>query len=476
MKDKGETKKHLLDELKLLRQRLAELEASEAERERTQRELPKINRALRAHSRCSESLIRSTSEEGLLKDICRIIVKMGGYRLAWVGFAEYNADKTVRPVAQMGFEDGYLDTVEITWADTRGPTGTAIRTGEPTIVRNIQTDPHYGPWRAEAGKRGYASSIALPLIADKQTFGTLNIYAAEPDAFDQEEVELLSRLANDLAYGILSLRTRAELKSTEQELRKHRDHLEELVAERTTELREATERLKRDLAERKRLERALAQRNKLNTLGAIAAEVAHEIRNPLVSIGGFTRRLQKKFPELAECDIILKECRRLEKILLRIRDYLKPVKIRPQECSVNTIVSGCVDLMSPETKRKMVTCQLDLGPEMAAAYVDRDILAQIFINLILNAVGAMEKGKTLFIKSFETDEDIQIEFKNLAPGPILKNPDLLFMPFSEGGESIGLPLCYRLLKDMGGLLSFSAENDYTVFTVFLPKVTQPSLL
>jgi hypothetical protein len=81
MKDKGETRKHLLDELKLLRHRLAELEASEAEREGAQRELPKINRALRAHSRCSESLIRSTSEEGLLKDICRIIVKMGGYRL-----------------------------------------------------------------------------------------------------------------------------------------------------------------------------------------------------------------------------------------------------------------------------------------------------------------------------------------------------------------------------------------------------------
>ncbi|MDH3930516.1 MAG: ATP-binding protein, partial [Deltaproteobacteria bacterium] len=288
--------------------------------------------------------------------------------------------------------------------------------------------------------------------------------------------ELLSKLADDLAYGILSLRTRAELKSTEQELRKHRDHLEELVAERTTELREATERLKRDLAERKRLERALAQRNKLNTLGAIAAEVAHEIRNPLVSIGGFTRRLQKKFPEVAEYDIILKECKRLEKILHRIRDYLKPVKIRPEECSVNTIVSGCVDLMSPETKRKMVTCQLDLGPEMAAAYVDRDILAQIFINLILNAVGAMEKGKTLFIRSFETDEDIQIEFKNMALGPMVKNPDLLFMPFSEGGESIGLPLCYRLLKDMGGLLSFALENGYTVFTVSLPKVTQPSLV
>jgi signal transduction histidine kinase len=124
----------------------------------------------------------------------------------------------------------------------------------------------------------------------------------------------------------------------------------------------------------------------------------------------------------------------------------------------------------------MVTCQLDLGSEMASAYVDRDILAQIFINLILNAVGAMEKGGILFIRSSETDEDIQIEFKNLATGPMVKNPDLLFMPFSEGGESIGLPLCYRLLKDMGGLLSFSAENGYTVFTVSLPKVTQLSLV
>ena len=158
MKNEGDTREQLLAELKLLRRRLATLETSEAERERVQQELHRINRALRAHSRCSESLMRSTSEESLLKDICRIIVKMGGYRLAWVGFAEHDADKTVRPVAQMGFEDGYLDTVKITWADTdrgRGPTGTAIRTGEPTIVRNIQTDPHYGPWRSEAGKRGF---------------------------------------------------------------------------------------------------------------------------------------------------------------------------------------------------------------------------------------------------------------------------------------------------------------------------------
>ena len=156
MIDKGETKKHLLDELKLLRQRLAELEASEAEREQAQRELHKINRAQRAHSRCSESLIRSTSEERLLKDICRIIVEMGGYRLAWVGFAEHDVDKTVRPAAQKGFEDGYLDTAEITWADTdrgRGPTGTAIRTGEPSIVRNILMLDLFGPWGAVAWMR-----------------------------------------------------------------------------------------------------------------------------------------------------------------------------------------------------------------------------------------------------------------------------------------------------------------------------------
>jgi len=229
-----------------------------------------------------------------------------------------------------------------------------------------------------------------------------------------------------------------------------------------------------DVTQRKQMEKAIVQREKLNTLGTMAAEVAHEIRNPLVSLGGFARRLQQKFPDLPECEVILQESQRLERILSRIRNYLKPVQIRPQGCSVNSIITHCVDLLSPETELRRITCKLKLYPGLSEVNTDPDILTQIFVNLILNAAEAMEKGGVLTIRTFESEQDLYIEFRNPAPEPEIKHPELLFMPFAEGGESIGLPLCYRLLKNMGGLLSYTSEGDHMAFTVSLPKASPPS--
>ena len=228
-----------------------------------------------------------------------------------------------------------------------------------------------------------------------------------------------------------------------------------------------------DVTERKQLQKAIVQREKLNTLGAIAAEVAHEIRNPLVSLGGFARRLQKKFPDMTECDVILQQSQRLEKILSRIRNYLNPVEIRPQECSVNSIIADSVGLLSPETEIRGLRCQLNLNPDLSDVITDPDILTQIFVNLILNAAEAMDNGGVLTIRTFESEQDLYIEFKNPSSEPEVKHPELLFMPFAEGGESIGLPLCYRLLRNMGGLLSYTSEKDHMVFTVSLPKSVRP---
>jgi PAS domain S-box-containing protein len=224
-----------------------------------------------------------------------------------------------------------------------------------------------------------------------------------------------------------------------------------------------------DVTERKQLQKAIVQREKLNTLGTIAAEVAHEIRNPLVSLGGFARRLQKKFPDMSECEVILQQSQRLEKILSRIRNYLNPVEIRPQECSVNSIITDSVGLLAPETEIRGLRCQLNLNPDLSDVYTDPDILTQIFVNLILNAAEAMDNGGVLSIRTFESEQDLYIEFKNPSSQPAVTFPELLFMPFAEGGESIGLPLCYRLLKNMGGLLSYTSEEDHMVFTVSLPK-------
>jgi hypothetical protein len=84
----------------------------------------------------------------------------------------------------------------------------------------------------------------------------------------------------------------------------------------------------------------------------------------------------------------------------------------------------------------------------------------------------MNEKEALSIRTFESDMDIQIEFKNKTSPQKVKQPEVLFMPFAEGGESIGLPLCYRLLKDMNGILSFAQEQDFMIFTVSLPRTIQ----
>lgn len=197
----------------------------------TNQALQQANRALRALSECNQAIIRHRVEDEMMQEICRIIVEVGGYRLAWVGSAEQDDEKTVEPLAQYGFEDGYLDRISLTWAEAeggRGPTGRAIRSGQPSIAQNIPSDPQFEPWREAAIQRGYASTIALPLSSNGEVFGALNIYAEEPEAFHEEEVELLAELADDLAYGLNALRTREERNRAEEAKRRSEERFSRL--------------------------------------------------------------------------------------------------------------------------------------------------------------------------------------------------------------------------------------------------------
>jgi GAF domain-containing protein len=150
-------------------------------------ELARVNRALRMLSDSNKALTRISDESVWLRDVCRNAVNSGGYSMAWVGFVEHDAQKTVRPVAQAGFEMAYLESAYITWGEGprgQGPAGRAIHTGRPSIVRDVSTDESFGPWREAASARGYASSIALPLTSGQGTFGVLCLYASVVDAFE----------------------------------------------------------------------------------------------------------------------------------------------------------------------------------------------------------------------------------------------------------------------------------------------------
>ena len=114
------------------------------ERKRMAATLRQASRALKAITECHQALIRATDETELLDEVCRIIVEVGGYRMAWVGYAEDDAHKSVRPVAQTGFDEGYVEKLNLTWADKergRGPVGTAIRTGEAGDCRDTLVTP-----------------------------------------------------------------------------------------------------------------------------------------------------------------------------------------------------------------------------------------------------------------------------------------------------------------------------------------------
>ena len=191
------------------------------ERKKADELLQKLNRALKVVTECDQILVRATDVNKLLLDICQIIVNLGGYKFAWVGFVSHDKEKHIRPIAYAGYERGYLDVVKISLSKKeREPVSQAILSAKPAIVKNLSTGSVRAPWQEEAIKRGYAAMIALPLSEDSRIFGSLNILSGEPDVFDAEEVKLLKELADDLAYGITSLETRAQGKKSAEELQR----------------------------------------------------------------------------------------------------------------------------------------------------------------------------------------------------------------------------------------------------------------
>lgn len=186
-----------------------------------------VTRALRALSAGNRTVLRERNEQALLQAMCRVAVEQAGYRLAHVNYAVHDARKSVRTIAKFGHDEGFVQQLDLTWAETdRGlaTVGPTIRSGTTTVIRSIRTDPRFAPWRDSAIVHGFGSVASFPLRVEGAVIGTFTLMAAEEDAFDRPELELLDEMAADLAFGIEVLRSNARRSAAEEQAQRAVTH------------------------------------------------------------------------------------------------------------------------------------------------------------------------------------------------------------------------------------------------------------
>ncbi|MDQ5988043.1 MAG: Sensor histidine kinase RcsC [Syntrophus sp. SKADARSKE-3] len=436
--------------------------------------LQRTVRALRLLSQCNVAVIQAREERALLREICRIIVLTAGYSMAWVGYAEEGPAKLVRLVAQHGFEDGYLDSVTITYDETefgRGPTGTAIRTGKPQRINNIMKDTAYGPWRVGAIKRGYASSIALPLNMDDLPFGALNIYANDPQAFHSEEVALLKELADNLTHGILALRARAERSEAINALERERAELEKRVIERTAELLQAKERAE--------------AADKIKS--AFLATMSHELRTLLNSIIGFTGIILQGLTgplseeQTKQLGMVRASARHLLELINDILDISKieagQLKISYEAFDLRKAIEKVIHIVTPLVDKKGLHLHFEIGEEISIIRGDQRRMEQAVMNLLTNAVKFTDHGD-IYLKCSHDIETVILSVADSGIGIKAENIEAIFDPFHQvdigisrvqEGTGLGLTITRKLVEMMGGTIYAQSEwGKGSTFTVSIP--------
>jgi len=426
------------------------------ERKQSEDKLARLNRTLQTLYQCNQALVHATDEQELLRAVCHVLVETGGLRMAWVGYRELDAEKTIRPVAQAGYNQGYVESVRATWADSergQGPTGTAIRTGKPSWTKNIQTDASIALWRAEALRRGYCSNIALPLTSDGEPFGALTLYADEPAAFNERTVEQFTELANNLAYGVTALRMREERKRAEEALDK--------------------------------AQAELARVTRVTTLGEMTASIAHEINQPLAAVvnnaSACLRWLAGQAPNLEEARqsaaLIIADTHRAGEIISRIRALAKKSPPRKDWLDINETILEVIALARSEVQGNRMSLQTQLSEDVPLIVGDRIQLQQVILNLIINAIEAMSgagDGPRELLVGSEKDESqgVLVAVRDSGPGLDPESLNHIFTAFyttKPQGMGMGLAISRSIVEAHGGSLWATVnEGRGAVFQFTLP--------
>lgn len=224
-----------------------------------------------------------------------------------------------------------------------------------------------------------------------------------------------------------------------------------------------------DVTERMFLDKILLQKEKLNTLAVLSDELAHEMRNPLMALGGHAQLLSRRHPEIEEAGVILQEARNLESLLNRIREYLAPQHVQQQEVDINTVLSFCSERLTSRMPGLKLHCNLDLDPDIRPVSTDPELLSEALVGL-MRSVNTNAKGPgEVFVRNYETPHNVDVVFDIRPPISGMRNPESMINPFEKEGLSLSLAVAYKNVKDLGGHLAVRSMQQSTEVTLSLPK-------
>ena len=560
-----------------------ELFASRAEHKQAEEALKQseakavhFNELLRAMHEI-QHLIRSEQDEGsLFNAVCNVLVETRGYLGVWIGVPNFSTHR-VMSLAQAGSAKQITREAPITWDDTpngQGPCGTAIRERAPVIINDIATDPRFEPWREQAMAAGCGSVASIPMAHNEQLFGIITFKANRKDAFNQEEIELLSSLANEVAQATQNIKHQRELKRTEQALRLQSGALEavanaivitdshgviewvntaftvftgytaaeaigktpsllqsskqddafyqnlwntvlagevwhgEIINRRKngtlyaeemtiTPMRDGQGKIthfiavKQDITERKQIEENLLRTQRMESLGTLAAGVAHDLNNiltPIILSADMLRAAEQA--DARECFIatIEKCAQRGANVVNQVLTFARGAKGERTSLQLHRLVSD-VEKMMHETFPKNIAITTSVPTELWQIKGDPTQIHQVLLNLCINARDAMPEGGRLLISAQNEaiDEHFASTIVDAKAGDYVVlaiadsgtgiQPKILgqiFDPFFTTkevgkGTGLGLSTVMGIVRSYGGFVSVeSEENRGSTFKIFLP--------
>lgn len=234
----------------------------------------------------------------------------------------------------------------------------------------------------------------------------------------------------------------------------------------------------RDLTEVRALEKELQTKERLAALGKMAAGVAHELRNPLSSIKGLAVLLKGKFSaessEAETADVLVKEVERLNRSIGEMLDYAKPGQLTRQLTPLDALIRKTLSLVTIDAESYGINIRLECENNLPEVEVDRDKLQQVFLNLFLNGIQAMESGGELLVHTGKTKNNVVVVVEDNGVGISAENIDRVFDPYfttKNDGTGLGLAMTSKIIEEHGGQIEISSvPGEYTRVTITLPLI------